>query len=324
MPSIFQNSGGLTDGERRAGALCQPLRGRFSQELFTHQVRHSPLLAPPSSPPSKQGARAPRAATTVPASSDCIGASAEGISPQHAMISRTALLLAVVKLASANQYDVLFPKYLAPANCTEGCAKWADVAGDGVTNMTQAQVTNLFANGTIPADAGSSCAMPGSAPVHGEGRRLLGAEEDSFLWDAAGGPSAETTSVPYCLCKGGQGAASGHCTPPMGVPEQINLQYAAADTLVAAFVTYETEKSTAPPVASFGAKGDGSPKQLTGITHWCKCSRAPFASSFQSSKQRLRRRRRRPQLLHALHQVRRAQAGHQVHLQAQVASWRLV
>ena len=161
------------------------------------------------------------------------------------MISRAALLLAVVKLASANQYDVLFPKYLAPAECTEGCAKWADVAGDGVTNMTQTQVTKLFANSTIPADAGSSCAMPGSAPVHGEGRRLLGAEEDSFLWDAAGGPAAESTSVPYCLCKGGKGAASGHCTPPMGVPEQINLQYAAADTLVAAFVTYETEKSTA-------------------------------------------------------------------------------
>ena len=43
-------------------------------------------------------------------------------------------------LASANQYDVLFPKYLPPAECPQGCAAWANVESEGVVNMTQVRL----------------------------------------------------------------------------------------------------------------------------------------------------------------------------------------
>ena len=77
---------------------------------------------------------------------------------------------------------------LPPSECTAGCASWADVLQDGVTNMTQSAVDALFATGSVPATAGSHCIMPGASPVHNEGRRLLlhGEEEDSWLWEAAG------------------------------------------------------------------------------------------------------------------------------------------
>lgn len=178
--------------------------------------------------------------------------------------------------ALGNQYDVLFPKYDAPAGCSDGCAKWADVAGDGVQGVDQAAVAKLFANGTIPADAGAACAMPGSAPVHGEGRRLLTTQdtEDSWMWSLSQA-AAENGSVPMCFCKNSKGAANGtliggvidYCTPPLSVPEQINLQYAAADIVVAAFVTYENQQPSDPPIAMFGEEG-ATAKQLTGISHW--------------------------------------------------------
>ena len=172
---------------------------------------------------------------------------------------RLALAAALAVAAKANQYDVLFPNYNAPAECTDGCAQWSDVAGSGVTNITQAAVAELFANGTVHADAGSMCIMPGAAPIHGEGRRMLtsGDEEDAWMWDTAGaapkGPNCDdltegrcvlsAAAGPYCLCKGGTGAAMAYCTPPMSTPEQINLQYAKEDIVVAAFVTCELRVS---------------------------------------------------------------------------------
>ena len=145
------------------------------------------------------------------------------------------LLLAA---AEANQYDVLFPKYIKPTICTSGCATWSDVAAGGVKNTTQAKVAALFANGTIPAGASADCAMPGSQPVHGEGRRMLldGTEEDSFMWAATGKARAgEVGSVPYCICKqaasGPAAPFSANCGPPMGIPEQINLQVRASRPL---------------------------------------------------------------------------------------------
>eukprot|EP01051_Picozoa_sp_SAG22_P015445 SAG22_NODE_2018_length_3130_cov_2.890135_1_plen_287_part_00 len=180
---------------------------------------------------------------------------------------RSLALAALVAGAAANQYNVLFPKYIAPAECTNGCARWADVQADGVS-LPQAAVAKLFANGTVPAAAGSSCLMPGSAPVHGEGRRLLRSTdpEDAWLW-SMGKSAAENGSVPICLCKGGKGAQTGYCTAPNSVPEQLNLQYAAADVVVAAFVTYEKSLPAAPPVAMFSAAGEAQ-QQLSGVSHW--------------------------------------------------------
>ena len=187
------------------------------------------------------------------------------------MAMKSGLAVAVcsvaLSLVRANQYDVFFPKYHAPAECTDGCARWADLAADGV-KADQTKVAALFANSTIPDTAGAQCAMPGSSPVHGEGRRLLQSTdfEDSWMWELSKS-AAENGSVPICFCKNSKGAYQGYCTPPMSVPEQINLQYAAADIVVAAFVTYEKSLPKAPPVASFGVEG-GKPTQLTGISHW--------------------------------------------------------
>ena len=182
------------------------------------------------------------------------------------------------------RYDVLFPNYIAPAECPQGCAAWGDVEKDGVANMTQSEVNALFRNGTVHPDAGSQCIMPGASPVHGEGRRMLTSddEEDRWMWDTAtkgancddateGKCVLSAAAGPYCLCKNGAagGKSMGYCTPPMSTPEQINLQYAAADIVVAAFVTYEKEPSTKPPSAMFGeAGGKGAKKMLTGVTHW--------------------------------------------------------
>jgi len=175
----------------------------------------------------------------------------------------TALLVGV---AGANQYNVLYPHYIAPAECAHGCAKWADVAGDGV-KLNQSKVAALFANGTVPADAGASCLWPGMAVSHHEGRRRL----------ADGKPKGKPTesSIPYCLCQSAPGSLTppanetGQCTPPMSTPEQINLQYASADIVVAAFVTYEKGELSAPPQAMFGEEGKPtSVKQIKGISHY--------------------------------------------------------
>ena len=194
--------------------------------------------------------------------------------------------------AFGNQYNVLFPKYHAPAECTDGCAKWADVAGDGVTGVTKNAVAALFANSTIPADVGSTCAMPGSAPVHGEGRRLLksGDAEDSWMRSLSQA-AAETGSVPICFCKNSKTSSSpekliggviGYCTPPQSVPEQINLQFASADIVVAAFVTYEKQQLSDPPTAMLGEEG-ATAKKLTGISHWYVNGDRKYNLNFVSS-----------------------------------------
>jgi hypothetical protein len=180
--------------------------------------------------------------------------------------------------ACANQYDVLYPNYLPPVECAHGCAKWSDVQSDGLP-FNQSLVDKLFANGTAPKEAGSSCLWPGMAPVHGEGRRMLTADE-GWLWEAAT-PRPGASSIPYCLCKPAPGQNStlkppvtpaGQCLPPMSVPEQINLQYASNEITVAGFVTYEAVLPADPPIAMFAEKG-ATMRSLTGISHWYNSSK---------------------------------------------------
>ena len=121
------------------------------------------------------------------------------------------------------------------------------------------------------------------APVHGEGRRLLRAGDaaEDFLWQAAT-PRPGEASIPYCLCKGESvngsstlkppATPAGQCSPPMSVPEQVNLQYASKEVTVASFVTYEKVLPADPPVAMFGVKGQ-TMKQLSGISHWYNSSK---------------------------------------------------
>lgn len=121
-----------------------------------------------------------------------------------------AAALCVVCLVGANQPDVFFPSYLPPASCEHGCAPWAAV------KKAQQPVFDK------PAEAGSTCAIPGAS---------TGKETD--VTNAYGGP--------FCFCATAENASSGvaaYCHQELGTPEQINLQLANNDTVVVAFVTY--------------------------------------------------------------------------------------
>ena len=63
---------------------------------------------------------------------------------------------------------------------------------------------------------------------------------------------------------------SEYCTPPVYVPEQINLQYASSSAVVVGFVTYEpASNTTAPPRAKLlQSAGKGEQEEVrTGVTH---------------------------------------------------------
>jgi len=155
---------------------------------------------------------------------------------------RAACLAALLSAAAANQPDVLFPHYAAPAECgAAGCRQWTSADA------------HKFANASTVERAGALCAIPGAA-----------------TGDALGGP--ETASAgPFCYCK--TGGAPHWCLPRLHIPEQINLMYASADTVVVGFVTYELAPPTAMGVATLREAGrDDSPTLLTGVSHWLKFS----------------------------------------------------
>ena len=60
------------------------------------------------------------------------------------------------------------------------------------------------------------------------------------------------------------------CLPQLFIPEQINLQYGSADTIVAGFVTYERSPPSQAAMATLGEAGSAAaaPKQLSGVSHW--------------------------------------------------------
>jgi hypothetical protein len=63
--------------------------------------------------------------------------------------------------------------------------------------------------------------------------------------------------------------SSQYCTPPVYIPEQINLQYASSSAVVVGFVTYEPfAQGSAPPQAKLQANSSASPPVIvTGVTH---------------------------------------------------------
>ena len=61
--------------------------------------------------------------------------------------------------------------------------------------------------------------------------------------------------------------SSQYCTPPLYIPEQINLQYASSSAVVVGFVTYEPfTQSSAPPQAKLQSSAS-PPAIVTGVTH---------------------------------------------------------
>ena len=168
--------------------------------------------------------------------------------------SLVPLLNVVVLLLApcgANQLDVFFPHYASPAECANGCARWAHLSADGV-GVSAAKAAGFWRGGAVPDTAANTCAMPG---------RVV---------DKADGPPQTASAGPFCYCKDpAPGAAqAAYCRPNLGIPEQINLQYAAQDTLVAAFVTYELEKPTEMAVGTITEEGTANGWKSTGVSHW--------------------------------------------------------
>ena len=143
----------------------------------------------------------------------------------------SALLLLAPLAARSTMYDIVMPAYRPPEGCE--CAAW---------NASTAQ---SWAAGAVPADAGSSCAMP-AAIVDGK----IGV--------------TTSYSGPWCYCKGSGAPAT--CLAPESTPEQINLQLAEPSVVVVGFVTYEQSVPSDAPMAMFGRKG-GAQKQATGVSH---------------------------------------------------------
>jgi hypothetical protein len=144
---------------------------------------------------------------------------------------RAGLLATSITLVNAYLYDVFFPNY--KSTCAQGCDSWS-------------KHPDYFLHGKIPADAGSQCALVSGhadkGSPHGDGK-----VENSFLW-------------PWCFCNG----KATECQPAKRTVEQLNLQIASHDVLVAAFLTYES--ISGKPSAMLGTS-NGSMQEVTGESH---------------------------------------------------------
>lgn len=150
--------------------------------------------------------------------------------------------------AFANMYDVIMPSYIS--GCSHGCTPWTSAGQD-----------QLWANGKVPADAASHCAMP-AAQSGAHECDCAEKDADTYMTDSYAGP--------WCFCAASADGVAptsdkAYCTPPNSHVEQLNLQLAAPDTVVASFVTYE-DLSTSPPVAMLGTSKDDMVK-VTGVSH---------------------------------------------------------
>ena len=178
--------------------------------------------------------------------------------------TRLAACGVLAAVALADMHDVLLPHYLPPAECAAGCAAWASVG-------SAADV--LWAAGAPPPHASNFCAIPAAAVD--EPKR--GATTPSMcggphLGDLVCNGSTSSFYGPICACApGAPGAAAptfATCTASRSYPEQINLQIAAADTVVVSFVTFEEELPAEPPALQLRDAGETTWQAAhTGVAH---------------------------------------------------------
>ena len=166
--------------------------------------------------------------------------------------ARVSLVMVIssilVRHATANVRDVVLPKYLPVEGCT--CAKWNNVSTDP---KEQARIDGYWANGKSPSDAENFCAMPAASAGEFE---CDGCTVDKIYNSFLG---------PWCFCE--ETEKETYCVPPKGVPEQINLQIAATDVVVASFVSFDVEipSSDELPVAMIGTDPSKLTKTVSGI-----------------------------------------------------------
>ena len=155
------------------------------------------------------------------------------------LVSRVAVLVAglLVQQTQANMPDIVMPTYVPACEC----AAWT---GHGET------VDRLWASPEAQVAAGSSCAMPANrlqpfrkGPVcvckDGTASKKCTAnwppgcnvtDGSGCSCDAFG---ANTSNPASCPC-------TSNCNAALKTPEQINLQLAGPDVVVASFVTFDT------------------------------------------------------------------------------------
>mmetsp|Transcript_17259 Transcript_17259/g.44979 ORF Transcript_17259/g.44979 Transcript_17259/m.44979 type:complete len:583 (+) Transcript_17259:71-1819(+) len=166
---------------------------------------------------------------------------------------RSVGLLAIVACASANVYDLGFPKYIS--NCPNGCAEWTNAAN---ANYTQAAIDALWEDASVQAASGANCAMPAASAGDHE---CDCSDATERITDSFAGP--------WCVCKDPStaGPFAAYCNAPKAVPEQINLQVAEPTVAVVGFVTYEDALPTNPPQAKFGNAGRADTTTKLGVSH---------------------------------------------------------
>eukprot|EP00040_Diaphanoeca_grandis_P044266 m.11825 g.11825 ORF g.11825 m.11825 type:complete len:626 (-) comp9000_c0_seq1:97-1974(-) len=158
---------------------------------------------------------------------------------------------------AANMYDVISPWKLPAGKCTHGCAAWTEFG-----NWTK----GWWANESLAAEAGSSCAQLANAP---------GLSKPAPVLDptGVGGVGA------WCFCAAAPGLERtmstiadmptfDYCENPLDYPTQINIQIASPTTVVLSFVTFETVAPDASPIGLVGLD-ENSLKPSTGdaVTH---------------------------------------------------------
>ena len=132
-------------------------------------------------------------------------------------------------------YDVISPDMLPGAKCINGCANWSS---------QNATVNSWWEHGVPPADAGAFCAqLPRSHALNSCPNCL---PHSQAKWAQPGGLNGSG-----CFCEGLENVWD-DCISRLNSPEQINVQIAAPDTVVLAFVTFEKVAPTAPPEALVG------------------------------------------------------------------------
>eukprot|EP00035_Acanthoeca_spectabilis_P007327 m.135406 g.135406 ORF g.135406 m.135406 type:complete len:601 (-) comp13903_c0_seq3:1214-3016(-) len=152
-------------------------------------------------------------------------------------------------------YDVLEPNRVAPVGCT--CTAWA---------LTNGTVRSWFRNSSLVGPAGALCAQPALAPGLSCSTE---APTGNYPMVCPLDPKGAGGAGDFCICT--ENGQAGVCVPKSGVPEQINLQLAAADAVTVSFVTFEgsgtSGQGTNPPIAMIGTDPANLNDTLQGVTH---------------------------------------------------------
>lgn len=175
-------------------------------------------------------------------------------------MSNLSILLSLgFSLTHAIMYDVIESAMSPPSLCTNGCAKWSDLASD-YNSANQSYVNSLWISSDAQSLAGSSCSMPanfnGAPGLVGPN----GPVESDF----------DFSFGPQCYCRGSSAnptSSSGYCLDPLvPTPQQVNLQFGMDENeFTVAFVTADNGLPLSkPPMAEFC---QGTCVNVTGFTN---------------------------------------------------------